>query len=590
MAAWYLRSRADWWAEWLALAAAFVVPAWLSWQRWTDPLVDYGRQAYVAWRILEGDRLYTDLAHVFGPLGSYLSAAVMGLLGTSIASLVWFNLFLIGCFTLLLRSLFGWIGGRLSGLGAALAFLLLCAFPQYVFQANFNFVTPYSGDLVYGLMLAFVCLSLILRGEPAGISEWRMAAGGACFALVMLGKPEVFLALVLAVMAACLCMRCARRQWLAFLGSALATLMVVFVAFVPSLGNSGALHAVLAGLIPVGKMGSAGLLYYRWVSGFDAPWQNLARALAGFLAVLLCAAAGLMLERLERVQRVAAVALGTVLLVSLPAMFLLQPLETTAVQQGLGFLPLVVIAVALLAIFKRRRGTFCARANAWLVLSVFALGSLLKIVLAARLFHYGFALSMPAVALVVARLLADPTQQVRVWWWRRLPLFALGLALVLAHLDTSRRHYALRNLELRSDGEHMRVFGEDRDARGPWIQAFLDWQEKGIAPGTTMLVLPDAAMLNFLSRHAAGTPYYALPSPELAFHGEAAVLTALRRQPPDFVVLVDQGGVLLGRFGQAGYGREILAWVATDYEPLVLFGAEPLTGQGFGIGVLRYRH
>jgi hypothetical protein len=189
---------------WLALVLAFVLPAVLSWQRWTDPLVDVGRQPYVAWRILEGDRLYLDIAHVFGPLAAHVQAAVMALSGVSLASLAGFHLFLIACFALQLRGFFGWLGGACAGVGAAMSFLLLCAFPQYIFQANYNFVTPYSADLVYGLMLAMLCLSLVLRCGAGTAAPWRWVAAGACLGLVVLGKPEVCVALLAALLVAML--------------------------------------------------------------------------------------------------------------------------------------------------------------------------------------------------------------------------------------------------------------------------------------------------------------------------------------------------------------------------------------------------
>lgn len=574
---------------WLALVLAFVLPAVLSWQRWTDPLVDVGRQPYVAWRILEGDRLYLDIAHVFGPLAAHVQAAVMALSGVSLASLAGFHLFLIACFALQLRGFFGWLGGACAGLGAAMSFLLLCAFPQYIFQANYNFVTPYSADLVYGLMLAMLCLSLVLRCGAGTAAPWRWVAAGACLGLVVLGKPEVCVALLAALLVAMLRAPQGARNILLLWGSALATLLLAFLAFLPTQGAAGALHAVFAAFAPIGSMGASGEAFYRWVSGFDAPWQHLQRAVAEFGVVLFFVAAGVGLERLARGSRHAALALATVLLVSLPAVLLYPPVQVAVVQQGLAFLPLALLAVMVVVLRARQPHTPRPQADAWLVLAVFALAMLLKILLAARLFHYGFALAMPAVVLLFAWLLAGCRREDAAWWWRRMPLFALVLGLTLAHLNTSREHYALRTLDLQAAGDRLRVFRDGKDVRGPLVQAFLDWQKTAILPQATVLVLPDAAMLNFLSRHAAGTRYYALPAPELAFHGEQAVLASLAAAPPDVVVLVDQSSALLGRFGEPGYGAEILGWVGANYTPLVLFGEEPLAGKGFGIGVLAHK-
>ena len=43
-----------------------VMLAW-TWRTWPDPLVDYGREAYLAWQVAKGKTLYVDVAHFNGP-------------------------------------------------------------------------------------------------------------------------------------------------------------------------------------------------------------------------------------------------------------------------------------------------------------------------------------------------------------------------------------------------------------------------------------------------------------------------------------------------------------------------------------------
>ena len=44
--------------------------AW-TWRTWPDILIDFGREAYVAWRLTEGDVLPRDVVYVSGPLSPY---------------------------------------------------------------------------------------------------------------------------------------------------------------------------------------------------------------------------------------------------------------------------------------------------------------------------------------------------------------------------------------------------------------------------------------------------------------------------------------------------------------------------------------
>ena len=46
---------------------AAAMAAW-SWRTWPDVFIDFGREAYVAWRLSEGDVLHRDIVYVSGPL------------------------------------------------------------------------------------------------------------------------------------------------------------------------------------------------------------------------------------------------------------------------------------------------------------------------------------------------------------------------------------------------------------------------------------------------------------------------------------------------------------------------------------------
>ena len=43
-----------------------VLPAW-TWGRWADVIMDFGREAYVPWRLVEGGALYSDMAYFNSP-------------------------------------------------------------------------------------------------------------------------------------------------------------------------------------------------------------------------------------------------------------------------------------------------------------------------------------------------------------------------------------------------------------------------------------------------------------------------------------------------------------------------------------------
>ena len=60
------------WEPWLLIAAGALMTN-ISWLKWPDLVIDFGEQAYIAWRLSEGAALYKDLVCFYGPLSSYVT-------------------------------------------------------------------------------------------------------------------------------------------------------------------------------------------------------------------------------------------------------------------------------------------------------------------------------------------------------------------------------------------------------------------------------------------------------------------------------------------------------------------------------------
>src|SRR5258708_3811448 len=80
----------------------------LSWQKWVNITVDYGRELYTPWQITCGQVLYKDIASLFGPLPPYWNALLFKIFGASIMTLAVFNIFLIAVITLLIYRFFSY--------------------------------------------------------------------------------------------------------------------------------------------------------------------------------------------------------------------------------------------------------------------------------------------------------------------------------------------------------------------------------------------------------------------------------------------------------------------------------------------------
>ena len=130
----------------LLLLLAVILFCW-SRGTWPDPLVDFGRELYVPWRLSLGEALYRDIAWQDGALPPLWNGLLFRVFGAGLSVLVAGNVLVAAAVAGLLRRLFARAGSRAGADLALLFFLLLFAFPRYLNTGNYNFMSPYSHGL-----------------------------------------------------------------------------------------------------------------------------------------------------------------------------------------------------------------------------------------------------------------------------------------------------------------------------------------------------------------------------------------------------------------------------------------------------------
>src|SRR6185503_4463534 len=113
------------------------------------------------------------------------------------------------------------------------------------------------------------------------------------------------------------------------------------------------------------------------------------------------------------------------------------------------------------------------------------------------------------------------------------------------------------------------------DPRGEFVQRALESLERREPRDGTLLVVPEGAMLNYLSRRRSPTRYFNYMPPELMMFGEDAIVRALEAAPPPLCVLLhkdtsEYGAPLFGR----DYGRATLDWIRAHYSAIRLWSVD----------------
>lgn len=579
-----------------SILLAIAIPQLLwSWRRWADPLVDFGRELYVPWRLAEGEVLYRDIAHLNGPVSMMFHAALFRAFGASYSVVIGANLVVVALIAALLYTLFR-RRARVAGVAAAGAFLAFFAFGHYTGIGNYTYMSPYAHEATHGLLFvlgALVALDFTLRsGRFAGFPIAGIAIG-----LAFLTKAELALAGgAVAATALVLVPRGGRLRACVALVSAAIVPYAIFVAYFSRfMPLRDAATSVLGSLWLLARTDVGTGDYYAAGMGLDAPFRNAGVALV--YAALL--GGGL------------ALAAWSSRSVSWPAtspMAKLTHLATLAALAASGLLvgpalagrvltisTLVILAYVAHGMTKARDGER-DDARTLLLFAVFALALLAKMILFPRIYHYGFVLAMPAGVLLVVALCVVAPRRLDAGGGGGRALVAAAIAFfccaALNCVQASRSRYALKTVEIGRGSDRIVAYDPRLDPRSAIVINALDWIERNVPRDERLVVIPQGSMLNFLSRRR-GARHVSVMPPEQSAFGEARIVSDLSAAAPAFVLLVRSD---VREYGVAPFGRDPrfgasqMAWIERNYRASGRFGAPPSDDTTFGIEVFERRN
>lgn len=569
----------------------------LSWGKWPDVLVDFGKELYIPWQLTEGKVLYRDIAYFLGPLSAYVNSLWFRLFGVSLRTLVICNIVIMGILIALLYQLLTFIGNRFSATVGLVVFVFTFACSQMVGYGNYNFITPYTHEITHGTVLsvaALFCFSLYVRCEK----RLYLAGSGFALGLAFLTRPEPCFAGILAVASGIALMFWDRRLPWRKCGGGLA-LFIATAAF-PSLIALGLLcfvmpvdraaRGVLTPWLSSLNIELSGLHFYRAGMGLEKPGANLVAMLgsAGKYGLIFVpvALSSLALKQLRRFRTAIAVVCFAAVAAGLGG-----TVKSVVWFESARPLPLFMVLIAgvcLVWFIKAERKTERrTKLIVQMTTTVFALVMLLKMVLNARIYHYGFVLAMPATLVLVLLLVNWIPAGISRLGGCGVAFSSVALAVICVwicavHLLVLRR-YETKTIPVGNGADSFLA-----DERGTLVQRMLTEISKRVGPQQTFAVLPEGVMLNYLSRRINPTPYFNFMPTEFATFGEHRIFNAFIEHPPDFIVLAHKDTSEFGyRFFGTHYGQKIGVWISENYHPVVRAGAPPLRDHRFGIMLLQ---
>jgi len=597
------------WLPAALISAVGVLLCYSIWGKTGDIIGDFGNDRYIVWQVCQGKLLYRDIACVYGPLSPTFNALVMRIAGPQINVILVTNLLILILTTGLLYWLVRTISGTVAAMTATIFFLCVFALSVPTKITNYNFLTPYSHQITHGFLLiltAIACLHRFQRNR----SIPAVLLGGLLTGAAFLTKPEIFLGCAITcffVLAAIFWVdRSTHRIASALIFFCLAALvppLCFLIFYALQMPFHAALDGVLGGWQFAGKPYVVSTPFYKGDFGTDEPIRNLV-LMFQYAAFYIAAAAGLasfsiLGNKLLKQNRWAVLVLGIFL--GAASFFLVTEAGNhfdsfwLDAARGFPLFALFTIVVSAARICKARKdGNGKSQAVMQWAMSILSLALLAKILLNARMYHYGFVLCAPCAMLFVVAFTHWLPAFVRQLGGSAavLRLGAMGLlaAFVVENLILTRQNLRERTLAIPL------ALGGVAWTR-PLDSASVDaikWLSTSTA---TAAVVPDAAGINYSAARPSSTPFTEMNPMTLAMFGEQNVVAAFNRHAPDYILIMEVSEEAFGArtFG-LDYGLQLSAWIAAHYRyagkfssgsrPIELWKLDPKIAQD---GVIRTR-
>ena len=581
---------------WPAILILGLFMATVSWQKWADLIVDYGQQLYLPWQLSEGKVLYRDLDYLFGPFSAYLHASLFKIFEPGIMTLVWFNLVIVAALSSLVYLLFNYFSDSLTATLSTFAFLGIFAFGQYMGGGNFNFVCAYSYELAHGVFLSFLILWIFTQTLERP-SSYKLLSIGFLTGLVYLSKPETFLAITTALTLGFYFLL--KKQtlpknslWLllggCFTAPLLATIYFSFQVPLPQ-----ALSYIFLPWFHVLGSSLSDLPLYQWVLGTDALGNNIWKMFSYFLIITgFCLGFILMDRGLENSSKKSSLIGWGLSLLMVSSLTLWQ--NHFPLFELPRALPLVVLAYSLFLFFKisKSANTGSNRRLGLLVFSVFSLALMFKMIFHVQVSHYGFALALPAVLILIHILIHEIPRQASINLksfniYRPVAITVVAIFIGL-HIQFEYKIYSLKGQAVGKNSDTLVDYHSFLNSRGVMFNAAIDYIQNEIPKEDGFAAIPGSIMLNYMTRRESSLRYLYLNPGVFQLVGDYQIFEELQKIRPPYIVLVEQKFPQHGRahFGK-DFGESMLLWIHENYFIIQQYGAKPFATENFGIQILK---
>ena len=575
---------------------------YISWFKWANVQIDFGRELYTAWRLTEGDLPVRDVFRSFGPLSDYWNALMFSLFGVSLKTLLFVNLviyaIIVGLMLFLLKKAFGFFPAVIASILGVLIF----GFSDYTGWGNYNYLTPYSHGATHGMLLLLLLMTWVVCRPPNG--KYNGIPEGVIFGLMCLTKIEfVFSGLIILFLSF---LRNTATNGLAvglfFLAKTAVTTLLLLLGtwgiFCIYLTPKEAMEAAWACFL-IFQSSTISTPFQLETLGVDNIKGNIIRHfMAAGAAACLFGGLALVLRPLKKYYFLA----GSVIIVL--AVFISNRMEWAQ----LGFVLIEILLVAgIYTMYENQTKSLGAQAGhgrnlrpilaidspiAWarLVLVVGALAMLARMPLNTRIYHYGFYQAMLAGVVCFAFLFGIAPRLAGKCYASRLVFFLalIGVATMgswqLIKINNFR--YGWKTISLDGSLDSLVVDDYSIYPAGMLMGVAAKYLKPIVNKNDRLMVVPEGVMLNYWLRLKGATSMVSY-SPEIYVPQRDVIWSELLKNPPKYVIGVTRMSIReynIPHYGyNAGSGKDLVDWIGKNYVVMQQYGGEPFKANSYGL-------
>ena len=506
-------------------------------------------------------------------------------------NLAYFNLALLCITTYMLHYIFKRLSGELASTLSMTVFLALFCFGNLLNNGNYNFVLPYSNDLTRGFLIAIISIVFAYKFIETK-NFFYLSASGIFYGMTLLTKPEMVLScsMALFIIYALNAINDFKHRNVVFdllilFISVLIPILIAWLMLSTAMPYSVAFKNLISPFLFAGNSGVSELDLYRDVIGTLNLGLNLRTAATIFLGYFLVLGLLFACCFFIRFDKKILPYLGVILFTIPIVMYFQFQLFFLKFAPGLGSpFPLFMIISLFFAVTayirEKKSGIKCETGILRIGIIVFALSMMIKIFFNVKLAHYGFVLAAPALLVFITDMFYRIPSHINSKGGSGV-LFAAGFiglvcTIVMLHLSIMEIRFQSKPYILGTGVDAYHV-----DKRGIVMGKYLEEIGTIVKKNETVLVVPGAVCLSYLSRIQNGTRYICFSPTELVLYGENTIISDLAAHPPDYIALESS----MPQFGSA-FGKNLLAWIRKNYAMTRLF-SDDIVGPDFQIALLK---